>query len=477
MNPLMTTTTPDLDHAISLANRALAHIPAYQEHVRAHGRDGRPVGSAREFEALPVTTKINYLRRRSLSDMVWNGDIAGAGTWSATSGSTGGPTFFPRDRAAATESVEIYGRILSENFEVGDRSTLVIVCFAMGTWIGGTYSYQAVLGLRARGHRVSATTPGIDVRAAVKNLSELAPYYEKVVIAGYPPLVKDVLDQAPESALAQDISILLAGEAITETWRDHVLKRIGRAGQYRRVCVMYGTAEAGVMGHETPLTIALRRAAIPGTELGKRLFGAESLTLPTFVEFNPMRLFTEVDADGHLLFTIDSTLPLIRYRINDTGKVFTGRELGVLLQRCPHAELAEAVEPDAGYIVLTGRPDVATTFYSSNIYPRDLVPAFENPSVANMITNKFRVSGLPDGDHQPVLRIDVELAAGVMSPGHDLPEELSRLCRSSLRANNEEFRALDDERDDDRCQPRITLYAYGTGPFGADVKQAYVVVA
>ena len=53
----------------------------------------------------------------------------------------------------------------------------------------------------------------------------------------------------------------MAGENISEPWRDYILKRIGKEGRAEETCLIYGTADAGIMGHETPTTIAVRRLA------------------------------------------------------------------------------------------------------------------------------------------------------------------------------------------------------------------------
>lgn len=473
MQPLISSQV-GLDHAIELANRALTRVPAERDHVRANGHDGSPILDHAGFLALPTTDKAGYLRRHPIPALMWDGDITGAGTYSATSGSTGSPTFFPRDEVALDDAVAFYGRIFDESFEIGDHSTLVIVCFAMGTWIGGSYSYQAALGLRRAGKRISVTTPGIDVSAAVTNLVELGPHYEKVIVAGYPPLVKDVLDQTPESAFAQDIYVLLAGEAITEGWRDHLLERIGRPAQPQRVCLMYGTAEAGVMGHETRVTSAVRRAAMPGSALADALFGTGTRAIPTFVEVDLTRRYVEVDKDGYLLFTIDSALPLIRYRINDRGAVLTGHRLREILVACRHAALAERVDPDSAFIVLTGRPDVSTTFYALNIYPADFAGVFDEPALTGLVTGKFFADGSPGDDHEPILRVDVELAANAPTPPTGTRTMLGQLCRSALTVNNEEFRTLDASREGVGTTPRISLHAYGTGPFKPGIKHTYV---
>lgn len=458
-----TSALPGLDLAIGIANRAVHDVPAYQQVCRTHGVTGDVVG-ADAFTRLPVTTKADYLRRHHINDLMWGGDITGAGSWSATSGSTGTPTFFPRDDGALDDSIEFYGRILDENFGIRDESTLVIVCFAMGTWIGGTYSYQAFLGLRERGRRISVSTTGIDVAAAVRNLTDLGPRYDKVILAGYPPLIKDVVDQAGDKIDDLDVYLLLAGEAISEAWRDHLLWQIGQSDEPTRICLMYGTAEAGVMGHETPATIAIRRAARPGSAVARDLFGDCGTRLPTVVAVDPSRRYVEVD-DGYLLFTIDTSLPLVRYRINDKGDVFSADRLRSVLDEHGYAALAESVDSSDVYVVLTGRTDVATTFYSSNIYPRHLAEAFDDPSVASRVTGRFVVDGAPDETHDPVLRVDVELGqAATADPA--LIRRLETLCLDALLANNDEFRTLRTLHGD-RTNPRISLHPYGTAPFNA----------
>lgn len=471
MHPL-TTSAVGLDHAMAVASDALHRVPAYGTHARECGYTHSGAITPAEFVALPVTTKKGYLRRHEIPQLMWDGDIARADTWSSTSGSTGQPTFFPRDPAAINDAIHFYGQIFDDCFEVGERSLLFVVCFAMGTWIGGTYSHQAGDGLHRRGYRVSVTTPGIDVAAAATNIKELGPQYEKVVVAGYPPLVKDVLDQMADAALAQDISILLAGEGVTEEWRDHLLERIGRSDRPERVCLIYGTAEAGVMGHESPVTVSVRRAARADLALRAELF-PQATTLPTFVEVDPARRYAEVDGEGYLLFTIDGALPLIRYRINDKGDVLTGARLRQILVAHGHDGLADRVDPEGCFVVLTGRPDVSTTFYSSNIYPSQLAPAFDSPAVARLVTGRFRADGSPGGDHRPVLRVAVELAAGVHTAPPGLVDDLTVLCQNTLLRTNDEYRALHAQRGADRTAPRVTLHPHGTGLFRVGPKHKY----
>ena len=135
-----------------------------------------------------------------------HGDIVAAGTWSTSSGSSGKPTYWPRDSLSLEQSIDLYDKIFRRSFQSHERSTLAVIGFAMGNWIGGTYTYTGIQHLRALGHRLSVIAPGIDIAAILSNIADLGPYYEQVVLVGYPPFIKDVLDQAPSS-----VSIWICG--------------------------------------------------------------------------------------------------------------------------------------------------------------------------------------------------------------------------------------------------------------------------
>lgn len=470
-----TTTTatpaiPGLDHALEIASRAANDVPAYADHLRRHGLDPEQISSI-ELGQLPIITKQNYLSVHPRNQLMWDGDITGAGTWSTSSGSNGEPSYWPRELVSLEESVRFYDRIFRANFHSQHRKTLVVNGFAMGTWIGGTYTYLALLCLRGRGHRLSVITPGIDADAIIRAISHLGPFYDQVVIAGYPPFIRDVLDRAPADVLDQDIKILLAGEAITETWRDYILERLGKRGRPEQICLMYGTADAGVMGYESPLTTAVRRAAGADLLLGKDLFGDHMSVQPTFVEYEPDARFVEVDEEGFLLFTIDTSVPLIRYRLNDRGRTINGSQLREMLLNRGHTHLARQVDPLAAFLVLEGRPDVAATFHSLNIYPENLHPAFENPSVADVLTGKFVIRTPVDSNQASRLCVHAELRPRVQPAGR-IRETLEMLCLASLIATNHEYRAL-HRSNGDAAAPTVSLHPYGSKDFTPDTKHRW----
>jgi phenylacetate-CoA ligase len=287
---------------------------------------------------------------------------------------------------------------------------------------------------------------------------------------GYPPFVKDVLDQAPSSVVDMDLKILMAGENISEGWRDHILKRIGKEGRAEHTCLIYGTADAGIMGHETPATIAARRLARDEPRLNVALFG-EGEVQPTFVEYRPDFRFTETDPDGYLLFTVDNTFPLIRYRINDRGRVVTAAELARLLDPYGPEFTVRTSAGDTGFIALGQRADIAATFYSLKIFPESVRAAFEDTAVAGTISGKFCLITDQDEEYGQTLRLHVELRAGAADDGALAPR-LAELVVASLLRTNSEYRQLRQVLGR-RADPVMTLHPFGTGGFAPGIKHRW----
>lgn len=458
------------ERALGTFRRAATGVPAYKDFLRSRGVDAERIRTPQDFAAVPPVTKANYLHRYPLNTLAWGGDIAGADMWSTSSGSSGKPTYWPRGPLSLEQSAGLYDKIFRQSFRSHERPTLAVIGFAMGNWIGGTYTFTGIQQLRALGHNLSAITPGIDAAAIVENIADLGPYYEQVVLVGYPPFVKDVLDQAPASVTSQDLKILMAGENISEQWRDYVLKRIGKEGKAADTCLIYGTADAGIMGHETPTTIAARRLARRDHRLNAALFGHDEVQ-PTFVEYQPQLRFTETDADGYLLFTADNAVPLVRYRINDRGSVVTAPELARLLDQHGHELAVQTSVPGAAFIALGRRADIATTFYALKIFPDSVRAALADSEVAGIVSGKFHLTTQTNEAYEQTLWLHVELRAGTAA-GADLVPRLRELVVAALLRTNSEYRQLHQTLGA-RAEPAITLHRFGTDGFAHGIKHRW----
>lgn len=353
-----------IKHALLLFKQA-AQVPAYREFLAEHGVDPAVIQSADDFRCLPVSTRSDYCGRVRRPATTWSHDIVGL--WSASEGSSGDPNYSPHNftvtdgqhRTSAFLQRDYLrdgqSRFLQSHFLCGQQSKLLIV----GMMKTGSLDTDHLLAnLKCREQRSPAVSVGVDVESTLTKLAEMGSRYDQVALVGYPPFLRDVLDRASSEILKQDLKLLLTGENISEDWRDQLLKRIGKPDQPDRTCVFYGTAEAGVMGHETPTTIAVRRLARSDRRLARSLFDDDTV-LPTFVEYDSRLHYIEVDADERLLFTVDNPVPLVRFRADERGKVMTPQELTAKLDECGHRIPVETSTPDAGFLVVHDRPLLA----------------------------------------------------------------------------------------------------------------------
>ncbi|WP_051029007.1 phenylacetate--CoA ligase family protein [Nocardia takedensis] len=455
---------PGSERALALFHRAAREVKAYGAFLAEHHIDARSIRTAAHFATVAPVTKRDYLHNYPRTALMWNGDPTVAVVWSASSGSSGTPTYWPQNDASTADNVELYDRIFERHFDSRRKSTLVVVGFAMGNWIGGTITMRAVERLRERGHRVSVIAPGIN-DAVLDNIAALGGDYDQVVLAGYPPFVQDVLDRAGSAVLSLDLRLLLAGERITERWRDHILGRIGRAGEFERICLIYGTADIGVMGHETPTTIAVRRLADVDPELALDLFGSAD-ALPTFVEYDPNLRYTEIDEDGSFLFTADTAVPLLRYRINDQGSILSAARVAAVLARHGYCLPVQTSTPDSGFLALRRRTDVSTSYYAVKLFPESVVAALEDPAISPALTGKFVLITRTDDAFTQSLELRVELREQV-SITSMFTDQVTEKVLAALDRTNSEFRQLHAVIGD-AAVPVVIAEPHGSARFRLD---------
>src|SRR5689334_16230818 len=241
--------------ALTLFHDAARTVPAYRDFLAEHGVD--PAGVT-DLTTVPLSTKDNYVRRYPLPARVRGGDLSRAAhAVAVSSGSSGEPTVWPRSTVDELVVARRFEQALVDGFGAGERSTLVVVCFALGNWVGGMYTAAACRHLADRGYPVTVATPGNNVDEILRVVRTLGGHFDQVVLAGYPPFVKNVVDTGGVDWRTLDVKMLLAGEVFSERWRDPMAARTGMAPT--GCASLYGTADAGVLGNETPLSVTVRR--------------------------------------------------------------------------------------------------------------------------------------------------------------------------------------------------------------------------
>lgn len=464
---------PGFTEALHTFRQAAQHVPAYKDFLSRNAIDPESIQTPEDFKRVPAVTKENYLKQYPLNELLIDGDVSKAHVISMSSGSSGTPFFWFRNEVATHDSVDLNETIFRHGYNSHEKNTLVILAFAMGTWIAGTYMFTGLLNLAENDHKINLITPGINKQEILYILQNLAPLYDQVVLAGYPPFVKDVLDEAENKQVdlqTFNLKLLFAGENYSEAWRDYVLARIHKPDDLYATVGIYGTADAGIMGHENALSVFTRRAAMQKQELFKELFpGCE--ILPTLVEYIPEKRYVEVE-DDYLLFTIHNALPLVRYRINDEGRIMTGTMLQQYLKNHSvevPASLNHLANKD--YIALYGRSDVATTFYALDIFPENIKYGLEKPELEKYVTGKFVLKTEYTHSQEQSLHLYVELKSGVEVSSH-ISDLIFTAVLESLRKYNSEFNKL-YQSIGTSSYPHVHLLSHNSPEFEIHIKHKW----
>ena len=462
------------DEVVRLFHEVTTRVPAYRTFLADHDVDPVTIRGFADFERLPIVTKQNYLQRHPLPDLCRDGRLDDCDMIAVSSGSTGVPMFWPRFVADELGIARRFEQIFHDSFNADTKSTLAVICFALGTWVGGMYTADCVRHLAAKGYRITVVTPGNNPDEIFRVLRALGPSFEQVVLMGYPPFLKAVIDAGCARNFdfaSLDVKWVTAGEVFSEELRTRMGEQVGAKNPCFDSASLYGTADAGVLGNETPLTIAVRRFLAARPDAARALFGQDRL--PTLVQYDPMSRFFE-QRDGMLLFSGDNGVPLVRYGILDSGGLITFQAMLQALAGFgfdPRDELASARGVRAlPFAWVFGRSDFTVSFHGANVYPENVGVGLERPEVRDWVTGKFVLEALENEDRERRLSIVVELAVGVEA-SDARRDAIARAIEEELMRLNSEFKSYVPEG---RRTPDVKLAVAGDpAHFPASVKHRY----
>ncbi|GIF77723.1 phenylacetate--CoA ligase family protein [Asanoa siamensis] len=460
--------------AISLFAASAEQVPAYRAFLREHGVHPGSVRTPADFAQVPMITKENYVHRHELAQRCRSGRLDDVETVAVSSGSSSRPTVWARSAVDELAVTARFEHALVGVFDADRHRTLVIVCFPLGNWVGGMYTADACRHLAAKGYPITVATPGNSNGEILRVVAELGAMFDQVVLAGYPPFVKGVIDEGIRRGVdwsALRVRMLLAGEVFSEQWRALVGQRAGSSRPESDTVALYGTADAGVLGNETPLTVVIRRFLADHPTVARALFG--NSRLPTLVQYDPLTRYFETH-EGTLLFTADGAAPLLRYRLGDEGGVMSYPNMIAFCREHGFDPLAAQGSSDRAarlpFVWVFGRALFTVSYFGANVFPEQVSAALEEETVAPLLTGKFVQEVGADQDHNPYLGVVVELAPGVTA-GPEHAEEIARAIRERLLVTNSEFANYVPV---ERQLPRVRLLATGdVDYFPPNVKHRY----
>jgi phenylacetate-CoA ligase len=461
------------ERLLDLFQRTVREVPAYRDFLAEQRFDPVSVKTHEDFVRLPLLTKDNYIRAYPLPARCKGGTTRGCEMIAMSSGSTGKPLAWPRSVEHELEVSTRFEQVLVHGFGADRLSTLVVICFAMGSWVGGMYTTQCCRYLAQKGYPLTLVTPGNNPVEILRIIEELGQHFDQLVLAGYPPFLKEVVDRGLTQGLdwkRYTVKMILAGEVFSEEWRSLVCQRLGARDPAFATASLYGTADAGVLGNETPLSISIRRFFGSRPEAARTLFGESRL--PTLVQYDPCSRYFET-FQNTLVVSGDGGVPLLRYHIADKGGIFGYDQL---LQRVkdlggdPISELHGQGAAPLPFVYLFGRADFTVSYFGANVYPENVSVGLEQPEIRDRVSGKFVLHVVENVQRDKELHVIVETSPGI-APTESLAEAIgASIQRHLLRLNSEFANYVPPARQ----APQITLRSAGDPEyFPAGVKHRY----
>jgi len=453
--------------ALGLFKEMADRVPAYKDFLSKNKIDATKINSSEDFKNIPLINKENYLKMYPLNSLCWDGDMRNSKwTISTTSGSTGTPFYFPRTGEQDNVYADIAELYLRNNFQIQNHSTLYINGFAMGAWIGGVFTYEAIKILSERGYRISIISPGIFKYEILKAIQNLALHFDQIIIGGYPPFVKDMIDEGTALGInwkSYKMGFVFSAEGFSEKFRDYIIHKTHLEDPYKSTLNHYGSVDLGTMAHETPLCIYIRKRLLSSPRWYRDFFNHQ-FQLPTLTQYNPEHYFFE-EVNEQLICSSRSGIPLVRYDLKDRGGTYSHDQVCKKFSQYGIDLENEIKRKEPGiymwkipFVYVYERSDFIIKLYGANIYPETIRKALLNHLITKFVTGKFNAQIFFDKYHNQKLKINIELRKNTKE-SQSLCDSVEEIIVKTLLRDNSEYRSNFKESPK-KQKPKIILFEY-----------------
>lgn len=435
-------------------------VPAYRKHI------GKTIPAT--FSAIPETNKENYIKPYVESKQIHltlvNGQLPREGQIDTSTGTSGKPTPWIRgpQEIKTGQTLATFTALNLFGFE----KFIFINAFALGPWATGITVSKLAL------KRAIMFSTGPDKEKILNILQQFNPETYpglKYFIAGYPPFMKDLIEEAIKNNIDIDkyqLTAIVGGEEISDGVRQHAMG-VDREGNkvrpgFYRIFSTYGASDLDInIGYETDFILALRAACRMNLKFAKELFG-ENETIPMIFNFDPLNYFIETDKNNNLIFTCgrdDRLSPRIRYNLQDQGKVTLVSDVLTCAQK-HHVYLPEP-RTHLPLLFVWGR-DNTINYRGSKVHASQLEEAISYTpgltEIQNFAFNSYQKDALTQ------VEIWLELKKGVdIGPFLENRSELTKQLMYSLTDINQDFKFQIQNAPKDAL-PTIKFFTFGQSP-------------
>lgn len=454
--------------ALSLFKKASKHCKAYKDFLKIHKVKIEKIKTIEDFKNIPPTNKENYIHKYPLEWLMWDNSFKNPRTMHATSGSTGEPTYFTRDINNDLKRGFIFELFLNQNKETIKNPTLFIITFGMGVWSAGVGIFSAsYLINNLKNYPLTIISPGVNMSEVLKTLKSLSPYYKQIIVAGYPPFIKDIIDNATidiPTLKKNRFRFIFTGEGFPEEFRHYLCSLVNVSNLYTDTMNTYGTSEFGATSIETPISILIKNLVYKNKKILFDLFG-ERDKIPTLVQ-NPYTDLYIYSKNNELFITANNIMPLINYQIGDIGGTITYEKIdeilmdyGINIKQNARKYNINNYLYKLPFVYVFARKNFAVTLYGVLVYPEFIQPALMNKNISKFVTGKFIMSTKYDKSNNQYLEILLELKRDIRYLNKKQLEEIKKTIVETLRNKSSEYQELEKYLKE-KAHPSIKVLSY-----------------
>ncbi len=465
-----------LEGAKEIAHRAAANVTAYQAHLGALDLD------TMDWHAVPLTDKKTYLLKHPYKDLLADNYNDCFAIFSS-SGSSGRAFYWPQLRDDNQDGIARLRGFLESTFHIHEKKTLAIVGLALGSWIGGEHFSWALKNVAATSaYPFSLFSPGNLHDEIIDMIHSSDAFVDQMLLLVCPSAIGHLRLRAEEQGRPlpmQKLRFLVVGEPFPEDMRSELTTACGCPAP---VLSIYGSADTGVLGFESPATAAIRDLLTCRPELAKA-FGFER-TVPHFFHQADPSVFIE-DIEGELCVTKWQGIPLIRYNLHDAVCLIRWESFALqIAEQLPAAsperqQLITAAQLLPDLIAITGRSDSCLLLCGTNLTEAMLDTAIHTVSKSEALTGKYRAQCIQDSQRQR-LKLTLEYKSAESDsdalPGHIYPkliESIGRVQPEFQQDWENIYKRWDD--DIDKRILKLELVPWPTLSEGDSIKQRGIV--
>jgi phenylacetate-CoA ligase len=336
-------------------------------------------------------------------------------------------------------------RFLESCLAIHRKRTLAIVGAALGSWIGGDHISWLLksASLRSR-YSFSVFAPGNNHAEIIDIITEVEPRVDLIILFITPSYIRYLHLRAESLGKTLPLSklrYLVTGEPIAEQVRMSLQAHASVPPHEPFMLSFYGSADTGMLGIESPSSVALRKLLTLNEGLAAEL--GFSQPVPHLFHYCAPDAYVET-IDGELCVTRWQGIPIVRYNLHDKARLYRWRTLRAAVLKSNLIQTSDeplrevirkswTILPDL--IAVEGRSD-GLILGGSNVSEAMLDEVVRTRALESVLTGMYKARlGLVDG--QQILELDLELRPGVTVDAEGADRVYDALIQSLCRVQPE----------------------------------------